>query len=324
MNLKSLIDKLKERDNFIVLTHHNADVDGIASAVVLKDFLEHLGKKADVGVAESVSEVARNFLSDQDKILIDPKLDEYDNVLVVDTSAPEQLEPIEIPEDKKILVIDHHIPGSLTSRGESFVNPDAKSCSEIIYQLSKEMGIKLTPRTAFLLASGIVYDTAHLRNADLNTLKTLVELLDKSDKSLGDVFFLLTTKIDISERIANLKALKRLKSYRVGDVLISLTYVGSFEASIARNLLRVGADIAIVAAPRKKAIRISGRMRSFLRDKINLAEVFSKIESIIDGSAGGHDIAASANGKKPENISKAFNKILSLIEQKLGENAKEL
>jgi len=322
MNLKSLTSKLDELDHFIILTHHNADVDAIASSLVLKEMLENKGKKVDVGIPESVSEVARKFL-DVD-VKIDPDVTEYKNIIVVDTSAPEQLKPIKIPESKNLIVIDHHIPGALVKNSESYVNPEAKSCSEIIYQMSKEMGIELTPRTAFLLASGIIYDTAHLRNADVKTFELLVELLKVSDRSYSDILNLLWTEIDSSERIANLKALKRIKSYRIGNILLSFTSVGSFEASVARNLLRIGADIAIVAAPRKDSIRISGRMRNRLSEKFNLAEVFSGIEKIIDGSAGGHDVAASANGKNPKSINSAFKEILRLIEKKTGEKAKEI
>jgi len=61
-----------------------------------------------------------------------------------------------------------------------------------------------------------------------------------------------------------------------------------------------------------------------LKEKINLAQVFSGIEKTIDGSAGGHDVAASANGKKPDKMGEAFREILASIEKKLGEKAKEL
>ena len=324
MNVKYIIESLEERDNFIIITHHNADVDAIASSFALREILETLDKKVDVGVAESISEVARKFLTKEDKILIDPKLGKYETIVIVDTSAPEQLKPIEIPTEKYTIVIDHHMSGALATSNIAFIDPNAKSCSEIIYQLSKEMGIELSSRSLFLLAAGIVYDTAHLRNADVKTLKTLVELLEESKREFKDILSLLSTEVDISEKIAILKAYKRSESYRLGDVLITFTHAGSFEASVARNLLRSGADIAIVGAPRKDLIRISGRMKPHLREKINLAEIFSQIESIIEGSAGGHDIAASANGKRPENMKRAFKEILRLIEKKLGERTKRI
>ncbi len=316
--LKEIAEFLKKGNNFFVLTHHNADVDAIASALVLKGILEELGKKAKVGVPESVSEVAKKFLNEE--IEINPKIGK-ETVVVVDTSAPEQLEPIEVRD--VAVVIDHHIAGNIHSK-ISHIDPEAKSCSELIYQLSKELGLEIKPKMATLLIGGLIYDTAHLRRADRDTFILLAELLEKADKDYQEILQMLRTETDISERIAILKSMKRLNSYRIGDALVSFTSVGSFEASVARNLLRMGSDISIVGAPKKKGVRISGRMRWQMKEKLNLAEVFSGIENIIDGSAGGHDVAASANGKKPENMGLAFKSILSQIEDKLGEKAKEL
>jgi len=316
--LAKIEDELKRRNNFLILTHHNADVDAIASALVLKHLIEEIGKDAKIGVPESVSEAARNFLTEEVKI--DPKIGK-EEVIIVDTSALEQLEPIEVKN--VFLVIDHHIPGNIKAEF-SWIEPEAKSCSELIYRLSKEMNIKIDGRMATVLAGGLIYDTAHLRRADKETFRLLLELLEKADKDYQEILGMLHTNIDISERIAMLKSMTRMTSYRIGNVLISFTSVGSFEASVARNLLRMGADIAVVGAPKKKAIRISGRMRWNLKEKVNLAEIFSKIEKIIGGSAGGHDVAASANGKRPENMDKAFRFILKQLEEKLGEKAKEL
>jgi len=322
MNLNEMGEEFKKKDDFIIISHHNADVDAVSSLLALRELLEKQGKKVHVGVAESISEVARNFLKNEE-ILINPKLDKYENIIIVDTSAPEQIKPMVIPRNKNVFLLDHHIPGNLVKISKSYIDPNAKSCSEIIYKLSKYFS-DLSQRSSFLLASGIVYDTAHLRNADIKVFKILVELLEKSGREFKEIIKLLNTDIDISEKIANLKAVGRLKSYRIGNVLVSFTHTGSFEASVARNLLKMGSDIAIVAAPKKKSLRISGRMKSNLRNKINLAEIFSQIEEIIDGSAGGHDMAASANGKNTNNVGKAFDKILSLIEKKMGERAKKL
>lgn len=324
MNLESLAGELKKGNNFIILTHHNADVDAVASLLVLKEVLESLDKKVDVGVAESVSEVGRNFISKEDKIMIDPKLAKYENIVIVDTSSPEQLEPIEIPKEGKIFVIDHHSPGSLTEKSKSYVEPQAKSCAEIIYKITRILNKKISPRSAFLLAGGITYDTAHLRKANVGTFKILAKILELSNKGFEDVLSCLRTEIDISEKIANLKALKRVNSYRIADVLVSFTYVGSFEASVARNLLRLGADISIVGSPRKNFVRISGRMKRHLKNKIDLSKIFSDVGPIVGGSGGGHYSAASLNGKKPGKMKKAFKEIRKILEKKLKEKAKKL
>ncbi len=309
---------LNNEDNYFILTHHNADPDAIASAVVLKKALKQIGKKSRIGVPESVSEVGRNFLYED--IEIDPEIGS-EKIIVVDTSSPEQLEPIKF--ERANLVIDHHIEGKIKT-DISLVEPEKSSCSEMIYEICKKMGAEITPEMAVLLIGGIVYDTAHLRRADRNIFSIITDLMGKADKSYQEILKMLYTEKNISEKIAVLKSMKRIKSYKIGEILVSFTSVGSFEASVARNLLRLGADIAIAGAPKKNKIRISGRMKWELKEKINLAEIFSHIDKTIDGSAGGHDAAASANGKKPENMKKAFDIILKEIEKKLSEKSKEL
>lgn len=316
--LSDIAKFLKERDNYLVLTHHNADVDAVASALVLKGLLEMLGKKARAGAAESVSEVARKFLTED--VEIDPAIC-GETVVVVDTSAPEQLQPIKLGE--VAVVIDHHIQGNIKA-SVSHVNPEANSCSELIYALAKELGLEITPSMATLLLGGLIYDTAHFRRATRETFVLVAELLGKADRSYEEILGMLATETDTSEKIAVLKSMKRLNSWRVGDILVSFTSVGSFEAAVARSILRMGADIAVVGAPKKKGLRISGRMNWKLKDKLNLAEIFKRTEELIGGTAGGHDVAASANGKKPEKMNEAFKLILKSIEEKLGDKTKEL
>jgi phosphoesterase RecJ-like protein len=321
---EKIISELKKVKNILILTHHNADVDGVGSALALQEGLKQKKIKSKVGAAESVSKYAQNLVKGYE-ILIDPGVKGYDLIFVVDTSSPEQLEPIKISEAEKILVLDHHIPGKLEKIAKSSViDPEAKSSAEMVYELLKEMKIKITPEIAVFLISGIVTDTAHLGFADKGTFELLTELLDKSGKGYQEILHILHTPIDFSERVARLKAAKRLDSYRIGETLVVFSRVGSFEAGVARSFLKLGADIAIVACLQKGKIRISGRCRNYLTDKIHLAEIFSKINDIIDGSGGGHDAAASANGKKPQNMEKAFRKILNLIEERLGEKAKKL
>ena len=98
---EKIIEEIKKRDNFFILTHHNADVDAIASAFALKHALEILKKKVKIGIPESVSEAARRFLIGD--VEINPRIND-ENIIVVDTSAPEQLEPIKVSE--VFLVID--------------------------------------------------------------------------------------------------------------------------------------------------------------------------------------------------------------------------
>lgn len=324
MGLQEVVKELKTAHKIAVLAHHNADLDSICSALVLKEALVAQGKEVLVGAAESVSKNARRITEGHD-IKIDPDVSGYDIVVTVDAASPEQLLPIKI-DYSRLVVIDHHQPGALAERARAaYVDPNTRSSAQLTLQAVQAMDAAITPEMAKLVIGGIVGDTAYLRYADLGTFETLVGLLKTSGKSYKEILDLLETETDVSERIAVLRSAQRIHAYAIGNVLVAFSVVGSFEAAVARSFLKMGADIAIVAVPRDGAVRISGRMNNKLRPRVNLAvDVFRPCESLIGGSAGGHDAAASANGTKPENIKKIFAQMLKLLEKKLGAQAKTL
>ena len=155
-------------------------------------------------------------------------------------------------------------------------------------------------------------------------LKFLQRLLEHI--SLDEVFEILNkdSSMDFSERILRAKAMSRIKSYKIGGLIVSFTRVGSSESHIANFLIKSFADIAIVEDVRSDEVRISGRARKYLEGKINLAKLFKTIEKDIKGNGGGHDLAAGANGTDSSNLDKVRKKLISAIEQTFSTKAKAL
>jgi bifunctional oligoribonuclease and PAP phosphatase NrnA len=276
----------------LVLTHHNADIDAGASAISLKLGLEKIGKDVSIGVAESVSRAARGFCGKYE-FLIDPDCANFQNVVLVDTSVLEQLNSVK--NLRADCVIDHHPKGKLV--GEIFwVDEEKKSAAQMVFEVLKDLEVKLDHELAKIIACGIVGDTAHLRLAEKEEFSVLVELLH-SGVTYSEILKSLESKIEVSERIACLKACTRAEVYRHGEIIVVISKVISFEAAACRALLRSGADVAVVIANKKDQIRISSRGNYRLKGKLDLSKIFSGVGKIIGGSGGGHDLAGSANGK---------------------------
>jgi bifunctional oligoribonuclease and PAP phosphatase NrnA len=276
----------------LVLTHHNADIDAGASAISLKLGLEKLGKEVDIGVAESVSRAARGFCGKY-KFIVDPDCSKFDNVILVDTSVPEQLSSV--GNLRADCVIDHHPKGKLV--GElAWVDETKKSAAQMVYEVLKKLEVDVDHELAKIIACGIVGDTAHLRLAEKEEFSILVELLH-TGVTYSEILKSLESKIEVSERVACLKACTRADVYRNGEVIVVISKVVSFEAAACRALLRSGADVAVVIANKKDQMRVSSRGNYRLKGKIDLSEIFAGVGKIIGGSGGGHDLAGSANGK---------------------------
>jgi len=321
--MEKLIKYLKglEGKKVLIATHHNADIDAIGSSVGLSLGLEQLGLETSVGVAESVSRGAKKLASKYD-ILIDPDCSKFDSVILVDTSVEEQLSSFK--NLRADAVIDHHPEGKLAKDVPSIIEPDTRSSSQIVYRVLKELDCNITKTIAKVLAAGIVADTAHMRLADINVFETLSELL-KTGIKFENVLKSIENPIDQSESIAALKAIKKSHIYKIGDVLVCTSKVSSHEAPVARSMMRLGADVAIVAAIKKNELRISSRAREkILPYDIDLSKIFKKVGKIINGNGGGHNMAGSANGKDAKAANKALKFILEELSKKIGKDVKEL
>ena len=75
-------------DRVLVLAHHNADLDAVASALVLK----YTFPWVEMGAYNSISAPGKALLGHlEEKMVIDPEVKEYDLVIVLDSSSPMQV-----------------------------------------------------------------------------------------------------------------------------------------------------------------------------------------------------------------------------------------
>ncbi len=316
-----LAEVSKGGQRILVLCHHNADPDAVASAVVLSDVLNQLGAKAEPGAADDIATYSQNILKAFGReIPVNPPLN-VDMVILVDTSSLEHLGDFgaKLKEAQlKLAVIDHHRPvqGMREISSFYFVREDFPSEAELIFRILSELGIKLRPDQASLLLAGIISDTAHFNFAKPETFEVVNELL-RSGADYQRVNEALKPPEDISKRVAMLKAAGRSQLRRVCGHLTVFSELGSFEGDAAAMFLRIGADIAFVGSEDKGKVRVSSRARAEVLKKtgLHLGELMEILGKRYEGSGGGHAGAASMKGKgKLEDVKKELYKIL---EQKL-------
>ncbi len=317
MQIQEFAEKLKAVKNgkVLVLTHHNADIDATASAIALAEGLKQTGVEASIGAAESVSRAAQK-LAEGFKIIIDPDCEQFDFVILVDTSVPEQLASVK--NVRADFVLDHHPPGRLAEKAVSHIGENAKSSAQLVYLVLKELKIDIDEKLAKIISAGIVADTAHFRHADSEVFSIMAELSKKT--KFSDVLGLITTdEADPSGRVAALKAASRMDIYKFGEILVALSNVVSHEAAACRGLLKLGADVAIVVAEKENETRISSRAKEKIIEKnLDLSELFKEVGIFLEGSGGGHPLSGSANGRR-KNRDELRKLILHLLTKKLGQ-----
>lgn len=327
-NISGLKGALKAHKSAVILTHHNADPDAMGSAIALARGLSQLGIRADVCAPLGLSLQSRNILAQYPYPISEGKEIAFKQlVFLIDTSVPEQIGNIALPKDSVVAILDHHEEGGLFERaGFRFVRKDSHATAFIVLELLQALNLKVTAEIAFFLLAGIVADTAFLRMVTAKELKATAELLETAGVELEQVYNALSVREDISERIAKLKAMKRMNVFRLGDVIVAFAASGSFESQVALAIMKQGADISFAENidAKKPEYRISGRMRQSLAEKIDLSKLMKAIEQIIEGSAGGHPTAASANGKNAKRSADVQRTLLESIEKALGQKRKQL
>ncbi|WP_456472174.1 DHH family phosphoesterase [Methanocaldococcus sp.] len=310
-----LLDYLK-RDECAILCHHNADPDAIGSAIALKYLIKQFNENCSCKIiADSISKVSKNILNDiNEEVTIEsyPKLPK--TVFIVDTSSINQLKVnLDELKNKDVILIDHHKKTELADLCKVSIVKEYPSTSEILAEIYKNLDIYPPKNVRIALLCGIVYDTKHLKLANSKTFETISYLLKNNDISFNKILGLLNLESDYSKRTAHLKACSRMTLKEFNGLNIALSYVSSHEASCAKTIVSIGADIAFVVAVRKKEgeIRVSARCRKNVSKHIHLGELMEKIAKKLGGTGGGHSEAGGLNA--PYDKKKDKNKVVKEV-----------
>ncbi|MCJ7770598.1 DHH family phosphoesterase [Candidatus Bathyarchaeota archaeon] len=327
MSYKSLMNQLTSSNRILILCHHNADPDALGAAYGLLRLISERLPSAQVTVAtsEGSSRISKQILKHLNmSIASSPPIEEVDTIILVDTNTFSQLGELEstVAASKSLILIDHHAKNEETTKRAviSIINEEASSTSEIVYDLLAEANLELDKEIALALFLGIAYDTRHFAIARSNSFKIVAKLLD-TGLLVEDAYPLLTKPPEASEKIARLKGAQRLQLVDIGGWIIVKSRVGSFQSSVARGLVSLGADVAIVGGESKGRIRISVRSdrRFFDETGVHLGrDITGHLGGSLEGKGGGHSTAAGVNGAG--NLDKAFEACLRLFEQALSKS----
>jgi len=275
----------------LYLCHRNADPDAVGSAFALAGaFGGGLGAADDLSrTGEALSDLIGA------DIMINPSPEDWDLIVVVDTSVRLQLGTIPL---SRYGLVDHHQDEGLREGAEFYIQRPAKSTAEIVWKILKENGRKPNREMALGLLVGIISDTGRFKRASAESFLAASELLEAGEFEYNEALQALSLAPDISQRIAVLKAASRAKIERQGEWLIAVSRTNSFEGSAASALIDLGADVAFVAGKHGDRVRISARSsRKATIAGLNLNQILAEIGRAHGGDGGGHSSAASFDAR---------------------------
>jgi phosphoesterase RecJ-like protein len=166
MTQGSLVEYLKEHDDYVIVSHDGPDADGLGAAYALALALQALGKRAVPAVADKVphkfSFIDRRglfrSLAGGGNLPFGPL---ESTPIIVDTHDRGYLGKASaelIAGAARCLVIDHHEPRSMAGEFE-LLDASASSSCELVYYIARALGVGLPLDAAEAMFAGIVYDT---------------------------------------------------------------------------------------------------------------------------------------------------------------------
>jgi nanoRNase/pAp phosphatase (c-di-AMP/oligoRNAs hydrolase) len=298
--------------NILYLGHRNADPDAIGSGFALQQAFG-----GSLGAVEGASKAGRALASAIGaELILDPPFDNFDLVVVVDASVRLQLRHVQL---SRYAVVDHHLDRGMLEGAEFYIQRPANSTSEIVWKILKHARSVISPQMALGLMAGIISDTGRFRRASVESFTAAAELLHAGGIDYEDALDVLSIPVDLSQRIATLRAASRTDLERIDDWLIATTDINSFEGSSAMALVELGADIAFAAGKHEGLSRVSGRAsREAVRAGINLARILAEVALDHGGEGGGHMAAAAMEAPGEAKI------LLAACKEKAAESLKNL
>lgn len=150
---------LLRQDDYAILTHRRPDGDTLGCAAALCRMLRGLGKTAHVLRNPEITE-RYAWLHEG---LTKEAAEDGDTIVTVDIAAPNLLPDCFAPYLGRIaLRIDHH-GGRESFSAYELVDPSAGACAEILYDISRELGVTMDGPTADAIYVGTSTDTACFR-----------------------------------------------------------------------------------------------------------------------------------------------------------------
>ncbi len=175
--LSQVVEIIENKRFFGITTHRRPDGDGIGSSLALRWLLESLGKQAEVIVRDPVPSSCIRLPGASEVRRVTEVDREYDAVFVIECSDVER-PGIKNLDQQFVVNIDHHSSSELFG-DINWIDSTASAVGEMIYNLCKAIGGRVTREIAECVYTALLTDTGsfHFSNTTERTFKVASELI---------------------------------------------------------------------------------------------------------------------------------------------------
>ncbi|MCH8823035.1 MAG: bifunctional oligoribonuclease/PAP phosphatase NrnA [Planctomycetes bacterium] len=252
-SITQIASRINAAKRILLTTHSKPDGDALGSVLALSRALNNPNRQADIWLMGPLEPNLKQTAAETPLMFIEQKMpdDDYDLVIVSDTGAWSQLDPLEKwlrNHYQKIIVIDHHARGD--DVGElKLIDSKAASTTQIIAELLDELDCPITGgdgSIAEALFIGLATDTGWFRfsSAQAEAFYLGAKLLEIGvDKT--KLFQLLEETLRPQRLALEARALSSLEFLKDGSITLMMVGIKDFKETNC-----TGEDLAnLVNAP---------------------------------------------------------------------------
>ncbi len=163
----AIADAIKARQRFIISSHSRPDGDSIGSSLALAYTLRAMGKHADVVHVDQAPGPLMQFPGVPEIKVAStvPDGDDYDAAIIMECGDLARTGVSGL--DRFFLInIDHH-PGNTGYGDLNWFDPTAAALGEMVYDLTRGLGVRLTPVIATHIYLAILTDTGSFHYSNI-------------------------------------------------------------------------------------------------------------------------------------------------------------
>src|SRR5258707_3326446 len=295
--LSQVVELIENKGKFAITAHLRPDGDSLGSSLGLYWLLRALNKDVEVIMRDPVPHTYQKLPGAND-VRVTPAADQsYDGIFVIECSDMARPGLLSL-EQQFVVNIDHHATTALFGK-INWIDSTASACGEMIYNLCKATGVRVTKEIAECVYTALITDTGsfHYSNTEERTFKVASELVRTGVKpaKTAEAVFASYPWSRIQLMGAVLSTARRDSSGRVACMRQTLEMQQKAKASdedadgFVNYPLTVGEVEAVAMLKECEA----GTYRTSLRSKgdVNVAKVAEKF------GGGGHRNAAGCTLK---------------------------
>ena len=175
--LSQVVELIEAKNKFAITSHVRPDGDSLGSSLGLYWLLKALDKDVEVIMRDPVPHAYQKLPGSRD-VRVTPDADAgYNAVFVIECSDITRPGLLNL-EKQNVVNIDHHATTALFG-SINWIDSTASACGEMIYNLAKALGVRVTKEIAECVYTALITDTGsfHFSNTTERTFKVASELL---------------------------------------------------------------------------------------------------------------------------------------------------